>query len=315
MRDKSWRDTPFREIKPLEEFFSTPEPYSGGLSQEFQIPRRGGHTSLIGIHFTPLRASDGEILGLVGIFQDLTERRQIEARLRQADRLAAVGRLAAGLAHEVRNPLAALSGSIQLIKEEGVARPELLDIVLRETDRLKLVTGQFLDFAKPRGSLQKQCDLVALAEEAISLLEKSCDGNSAVTFTLQQGAERVMVEGAPDELKQVFWNLGLNAIQAMPSGGRLAVAIRQDLSERGTGWAAIEFTDTGRGIPAAELDRIFDPFYTTKPGGTGLGLGIARKIVDSLGGSIEVISREGGGATFRVVLKQHLDGGRPARAA
>ncbi len=315
MRDRSWRETPFREIKQLEEFFSTPEPHFSGLSQEFQIRRRDGQISLIGIHFTPLKASDGDILGLVGIFQDLTERSQIEARLRQADRLAAVGRLAAGLAHEVRNPLAAISGSIQLMKEEGVVRPQLLDIVLRETDRLKLVTGQFLDFTKPRQGLQKQCDLVALAEEAISLLAKSCDGTSAVTFSVQKEAEEVMVEGDPDELKQVFWNLGLNAIQAMPSGGRLTVAIRQHVPGRGDGRAAIEFTDTGRGIPPGELDHIFDPFYTTKPGGTGLGLGIARKIVDSLGGSIEVVSREGSGATFSVVLKQPPREGRSVPGA
>jgi two-component system sensor histidine kinase PilS (NtrC family) len=313
MRHTSWQDTPFREIKQLEELFSTPEPYSGGLSQEFQIRRGDGRTSLIGIHFTPLKASDGEILGLVGIFQDLTERRQIEARLRQADRLAAVGRLAAGLAHEVRNPLAAISGSIQLMQEEGpAARPELLDLVLREADRLKLVTGQFLDFARPTLAPEKQCDLVPLVEEAVSLLEKSCDSSNAVSFSFQREVEEVMVAADPDQLRQVFWNLGLNAIQAMPSGGRLTVAIRQDVSGRGDGLAAIEFTDTGRGIPSGELDHIFDPFYTTKPGGTGLGLGIARKIVDSLGGRIEVVSREGDGVTFTVYLKQAPDEARPA---
>ena len=315
IRDKSWRDTPFREITQLEEFFFAPMSSFRGLSQEFQIRRQDGRTSLVGINFTPLKASGGEILGLVGIFQDLTERKQIEAKLRQADRLAAVGRLAAGLAHEVRNPLAAISGSIQLMKEEGVARPQLLDIVLRETDRLKLVTGQFLDFTKPREGLQKECELVALAEEAISLLGKACDGTHAVTFSLQREAEQVMVAADPDELKQVFWNLGLNAIQAMPSGGRLTVAIRHQVSEKGAGWAAIEFRDTGRGILPGEVDHIFEPFYTTKPGGTGLGLAIAQKIMDSLGGRLEVESREGAGATFRVVLKRAPTERHPARRA
>jgi signal transduction histidine kinase len=219
------------------------------------------------------------------------------------------------LAHEVRNPLAAISGSIQLMKEEGVARPQLLDIVLRETDRLKLVTGQFLEFTKPREGLQRECDLVALAEEAILLLGKACDGASAVTFSLQREAEPVMVAADPDELKQVFWNLGLNAIQAMPSGGRLTLAIRHQASENCVGWAAIEFRDTGQGIPQVEVDRIFEPFYTTKPGGTGLGLAIARKIMDSLGGRIEVASGEGAGATFRVLLKQAPYEGHPARRA
>src|SRR5574341_85545 len=157
---RRWRDTPFRELTRLEGFFSSPAPGFEDFSQELEVRRHDGHSVLIGINLTPLTASDGTLLGLVGIFQDLTERRQIEARLRQADRLAAVGQLAAGLAHEVRNPLAAISGSIQLMKEEGVGHPQLLDIVLRETDRLKLVTGQFLDFAKPRQAVEKRCDLV-----------------------------------------------------------------------------------------------------------------------------------------------------------
>ena len=304
VHDKSWRDTPFREIKQLEEFFSTLTPTFGGLSQELEIRGQGGQSILIGINLTPLKAAHGELLGLVGIFQDLTERRQIEARLRQADRLAAVGRLAAGLAHEVRNPLAAISGSIQLMREEGAVQPQLLDIVLREAERLKLVTGQFLDFAKPTLAMERQCDLVALAEEAISLLEKACDGTSGVTFSLQREAEQVMAAADPDQLKQVLWNLGLNAIQAMPGGGQLTVAIRRYASENGAGWAVVELTDTGRGISPGEQDRIFEPFYTTKPGGTGLGLAIVRRIIDQLGGRIEVVSREGDGATFRIVLKR-----------
>src|SRR3990172_7561603 len=121
IQGKSWRDTPFQEIMLLEVFFSSPTPSFEALSQELEVRRHDGHSVLIGISLTPLKDSDGELLGLVGIFQDLTEQRQIEARLRQADRLAAVGQLAAGLAHEVRNPLAAISGSIQIMKEEGPA--------------------------------------------------------------------------------------------------------------------------------------------------------------------------------------------------
>jgi len=302
---RKWRDTPFQQIKRLEGFFSSPAPDFGRFSQELEVRRHDGHSVLIGINLTPLTASDGTLLGLVGIFQDLTERRQTEARLRQADRLAAVGQLAAGLAHEVRNPLAAISGSIQLMKEEGpAAPPHLLDIVLRETDRLKLVTGQFLDFAKPRRAPEQQCDLVPLLRDTVVLLEKSCDGTSTVTFSFQGEAEPVMVAADPDQVKQVLWNLGLNAIQAMPGGGRLTFAIRRHVSYNGAGWVAVELTDTGRGIPPGEVDRIFDPFYTTRPGGTGLGLAIVQKIIDNLGGRIEVVSREGDGATFKVYLKQ-----------
>jgi two-component system sensor histidine kinase PilS (NtrC family) len=305
MQGERWGDSFFRGITQLERFFSSPTPDFGDLSQELEVRRHDGHSVLIGIKLSPLKASDGTLLGLVGIFQDLTHRRQTEARLRQADRLAAVGQLAAGLAHEVRNPLAAISGSIQLMKEEGpAAPPHLLDIVLRETDRLKLVTGQFLDFAKPRQAPEQQCNLVPLLRETVVLLEKSCDGTNAVTFSFQCEAESVMVAADPDQMKQVLWNLGLNAIQAMPGGGRLTFAIRRHVSYNGAGWVAVELTDTGRGIPPGEVDRIFDPFYTTRPGGTGLGLAIVQKIIDNLGGRIEVVSREGDGATFKIYLKQ-----------
>ena len=304
IRDKNWRETPFREITELETFLSTPTSAFTGCSQELAIRDKNGQPVPVGISLTPLKSSEGRLVGLVGIFQDLTERKKTEARLRQADRLATAGQLAAGLAHEVRNPLAAISGCIELIKEQGTARPQLLDIVLREAERLKLVTGQFLDFAKPTLALQKRCNLGALVADAVSLLEKSCDSAHPVIFSIQQETGEVMVTGDPDQLKQALWNLGLNAIQAMQMGGRLSLVIRRHGSENGNNWVEIELTDTGRGIPPEEVERIFDPFYTTRPGGTGLGLTIAQKIIDNLGGRIEVISREGGGSTFRILLKQ-----------
>lgn len=307
MHDKSWRDTPFREIKALEEFFFTLPPGFSALSQEIEVRRDDGDPMPIEITFAPLTLPEGVLAGLVGIFQDLTERKKAEARLRQADRLAVVGQLAASLAHEIRNPLAAISGSIELMKEEEVAQPQLLDIVLRETERLKLVTGQLLDFSRPTLNPQKPCNVVSLVEEAVPLLEKSCDSAHPVTFSVQREAEEVMVAGNPDQLKQVLWNLGLNAIQAMPTGGTLTLTVRRHVFRHDQGWAAIELTDTGWGIPPEEAERIFDPFYTTKPGGTGLGLTIAQRIIDHLGGRIEVSSRAGGGSTFRVLLKRASD--------
>jgi two-component system sensor histidine kinase PilS (NtrC family) len=302
-RDISWRETPFQEIKELEEFFTMPTQTFSGLSRVIEFRRTDGRDMPIGMTLTPLTLPDGALGGLVGIFQDLTERRRMEARLRQADRLAAAGQLAAGLAHEIRNPLAAISGSAELMKEAGLVSPQLLDIVLRETDRLKLVTGQFLDFAKPMPHSEKRCDLIALAEQAVPLLEKSCESTHAVTCTCQGEEKKVIVMGDPDQLKQVVWNLGLNALQAMPTGGQLTFTVRRHTPEHGQGWAAIELTDTGHGMTPTEIERIFEPFYTTKSGGTGLGLAIAKKIIDNLGGRIEVISHEGKGSTFRVWLK------------
>lgn len=304
IRDRNWRETPFRDVKQFEVFFSIPSSSFTGFSRELEIPRRHGQSILIGISAAPLRAAHGALVGLVGIFQDLTERRQIEAKLRQADRLAAVGRLAAGLAHEVRNPLATISGSIQLMREEGTAHPQLLDLILREADRLKLTTGQFLDFARPPSAGEKQCNLVKVLEEMASFLEKSCESAIPVAVSLHRETDELMVAADPDQLKQVFWNLGLNAVQAMPSGGRLTLAVRRHEPEDGSAWAVVDVTDTGRGIPPDEVEHIFDPFYTTKADGTGLGLAISRKIIDHLGGWIEVVSKEGDGTTFKVFIRQ-----------
>lgn len=303
IRDKSWRETPFKAIEGLETFFSVPTSSLSEYSQELAIRNHVGQSIPIGINLTPLKSSDGRLVGLVGIFQDLTERKKTEARLRQADRLATAGQLAAGLAHEVRNPLAAISGCIELIKEQGTPRPQLFEIVLREAERLKLVTGQFLDFAKPTPALQKQCNLGTLVTEAVSLLEKSCDSTHPIIFSIEREAEEMMAVGDPDQLRQALWNLGLNAIQAMQIGGQLSFAIRRYRLKNTGDWVAIELTDTGPGISPEEVERIFDPFYTTRPGGTGLGLTITQKIVDNLGGRIEVISQKGGGSTFRVLLK------------
>jgi two-component system sensor histidine kinase PilS (NtrC family) len=305
LHDRHWQASPFQRARQLEGFFAAPGATFEGHPEELEIRRRDGRAVLVGIALRPLTGAEGRLLGLVGVFQDLTERRRIEARLAQADRLAAVGRLAAGLAHEVRNPLAAISGSIQLIKEEGVAaRPQLLDIVLREAERLKLVTGQFLDFARPPAARETACDLGQVLRETVSLLERARDGGEAVSISLDTDGGREPVVADPDQLKQVFWNLGLNALQAMPGGGRLTIAVRRDVRADGGEWTAVEFTDTGAGVPPPELERIFEPFYTTKRGGTGLGLAIARKIVHALGGRIEVANGERSGATFRVLLRQ-----------
>jgi two-component system sensor histidine kinase PilS (NtrC family) len=303
--NRRWQDAPLRGATRLDAVFSDPGPVAEAWSQEVEVRRPDGTVIPVEVSLAPLRSSDGALIGVVGVVQDLTERRQAEARLRRADRLAAVGQLAAGLAHEVRNPLAAISGSIQLLKEEGAStRAELLDIILGEAERLKLVTGQFLEFARPTLTRERACDLVAMAGEAISILRRGCERERPLTIALEADAERVLVAADAEQLNQVFWNLGLNAIQAMPAGGTLTVAVRRQVPGNGPGWAALEFRDTGPGIAPSDVGHIFDPFYTTKPGGTGLGLAIARKIVESFGGRIDVVTEEGKGATFTVLLKR-----------
>jgi len=272
-------------------------------SEVFEGPfvRAGGTVLPIGVTYSTLRDGEERLMGTVAIFQDLTERKQIEEQLRRADRLAAVGQLAASIAHEVRNPLAAISGSIQLLHEElkGQGHERLVDLILREADRLKLITGQFLDQVRRPGPPGRGCDLVSSLEETLFLLQKSEEFHSGIHLDFQRQMDDLPVAADRDRLKQIFWNIGLNAVQAMPRGGTLSVVVG---AENGLG--AVEFRDGGDGIAPEHLSKIFEPFYTTKGRGTGLGLSIAKRLVEDMGGRIEVQSRPGDGATFRILFPQ-----------
>jgi two-component system sensor histidine kinase PilS (NtrC family) len=343
LRDRSWQATPFAACSILTDFFAQPNPPLSAAAAELYLERRDGRPIPIGIACSPLRGEDGKPVGVVAIFQDLTERKQVEEQLRRADRLAALGHLAANIAHEVRNPLAAISGSVEVLREDLAitdSNRELLSILLREAHRLKLITGQFLDFAKPQPLLFRPCALRPLVEETLSLLAKSSEYHPKTTWTVTEEPSDLRVLADSDQLRQVAWNLCLNAMQAMPEGGTLTVSLRAlpaggllvyssivQLGKNDTGgqgyhqvtippmdystpppggeeWVEIAFRDTGRGIPPEELGRIFDPFYTTRPAGTGLGLAIARKILESMGGRIEVTSRPNFGTTFRLWLRR-----------
>lgn len=342
LRDRHWQATPFASCPGLEELFGHPDSPLAIPAAELYLQHRDGRAIPLGIACSPLRGADGALAGLVAIFQDLTERKRVEGQLRRADRLAALGQLAANIAHEIRNPLAAISGSVEVLKEDlaltGPTR-ELLDIILREARRLKLITGQFLDFSKPMPFLFRPCAVRPLVEETLHLLAKSGERHPRTTWLVLEEEPDLSVLSDSDQLRQVVWNLCLNAMQAMPEGGTLTVSLRADSgadqlvnpptrrpgSEETSGpqnhrtnrssadpiapsdkgeWVEIAFHDTGRGIPPEELERIFDPFYTTRPSGTGLGLAIARKNLESMGGRIQVESRPGEGTTFRLWLRR-----------
>ena len=321
VKARDFRETVFNSIVEIHAFFQTLK-VDPSSAFEASISTKEGRIIPLGISLSPLCSGNGELIGLIANFRDLTEKKRIEARLRQADRLAAVGQLAATIAHEIRNPLAAISGSIQVLKEDLRLSGEdqkLVEIILREADRLKLITGQFLDFARPQGDHPRQCELGELLEETVFLLEKSHAFHPESKVSLERPETPLFINADPDQLRQVFWNLGLNALQAMPNGGTLKISTRvasrqsdphgiRQLStvnrEPSDDFVEISFTDTGGGVSTEDLERIFDPFFTTKDGGTGLGLSIARKIVRNMGGDIEVENRTGEGTTFRVLLRQ-----------
>jgi two-component system sensor histidine kinase PilS (NtrC family) len=307
VRDRSYEAAGFSEVPGVTAFVAGGGPPPAVAGGEVTVVRQDGGRIPVGISLSPLWDQEGRVLGLVAVFQDLSEKKRIEEQLRRADRLAVVGQLAASIAHEIRNPLAAISGSIQVLQEEmqphGQSR-QLLDIILREADRLKLITGQFLDFVRPRTPLRKECELVTCLEETVLLLRQGERTGAEVVVGFAPSEAPVVVAADEDQLRQVFWNISLNAVQAMPEGGTLRIELRDHPGDPEAAAVAVEFSDTGGGIRPEDLDRIFEPFFTTKESGTGLGLSIARRVVEELGGRIEVENRPGEGATFRVLLKR-----------
>jgi two-component system sensor histidine kinase PilS (NtrC family) len=307
LQDRPWHATPFAPCGSLGAFFANPAAPIDSQATELELRRADGRIIPVGIACSSLRTAEGDVIGLVAIFQDLTERRRVEEQLRRADRLAALGQLAANIAHEVRNPLAAISGSVEVLREdEALAQSsrDLLEIILREARRLKLITGQFLDFAKPHPLLFRPCALRPLLEETLQLLARSSEWQPGMRWELAEETPRLYGLADPDQLRQVTWNLCLNATQSMPDGGSLTVTLRVVPREGGSEWVEIALRDTGRGIPAEALERIFDPFFTTRPSGTGLGLAIARKMVESMGGHIRAESQPGVGTVFRLWLRR-----------
>jgi two-component system sensor histidine kinase PilS (NtrC family) len=255
----------------------------------------------LGFSISPLHDDSGAISGLIITFQDLTQVRALEETQRRQDRLAAVGRVAAGIAHEIRNPLAAMRGSIQVLRSEtdgDSAQAELMEIILRESDRLNGIITDFLTYARPRQVTLTETDLREPLHETLTLLRHSPETRADHVFEEDYSAEAVVADADPAGLRQVFWNLARNALQAMPEGGRLRVELRR--TEHGR--VRVAFTDTGQGMSPEQVERLFEPFSSTRTGGTGLGLSIAYQIVRDHGGTINVRSREGHGTTIIIEL-------------
>jgi two-component system sensor histidine kinase PilS (NtrC family) len=255
----------------------------------------------LGYNISPLSAESGETTGLVITFQDLTDIRSMEETSRRQERLSAVGRVAAGIAHEIRNPLAAMRGSIQVLRSEMSADPaqaELMDIVLSESDRLNRIITDFLTYARPRKFLLAETDLREPLRETFALLRHSPEVIDGHALEEDLPAEPVVAQADAEGIRQVFWNLSRNALKAMPEGGTLRAEMRSadDRNVR------IIFKDTGRGMSPAQVERLFEPFSSSTTGGTGLGLSIVYQIIRDHGGTINVRSREGHGTTITIEL-------------
>jgi two-component system sensor histidine kinase PilS (NtrC family) len=268
--------------------------------------RRDGEQIHLGFSLSSLYRSDGTPMGTIVHFQDLTQTITLEEQLRRVDRLATVGEMAARLAHEIRNPLASLSGSIQLLREELAlegSNRRLMDIVLRETQRLNGLLTDFLLFARPEKLQLEEMDLSRMLNEVLELIMERKRGDRPVEVKARiQPQLNILAD--PKKMRQTIWNLLNNALEAMPDGGRLGVRARwgeghgrRPISEDSR-WVLLEVEDTGEGISPEDLKHIFDPFFTTKEKGTGLGLSVVHRCIEDLGGKIFVRSRKGRGTCF-----------------
>jgi two-component system, NtrC family, sensor histidine kinase PilS len=255
----------------------------------------------LGFSIFPLFSETGETTGLVITFQDLTEVRSLEEAARRQDRLAAVGRVAAGIAHEIRNPLASMRGSIQVLRSDlsgDSSQAQLMEIILRESDRLNQIIADFLTYARPRNTQLALIDLREPLNETFTLLRHSPEIRDGHILEEELPDEPVMVSADAAQLKQVFWNLSRNALQAMPEGGKLSAGLQRTNSGR----LRITFKDTGRGMTPEQVEHLFEPFSSSTTGGTGLGLSIVYQIVRDHNGTINVRSLEGQGTTITVEL-------------
>ncbi|HEX9545594.1 MAG TPA: ATP-binding protein [Pyrinomonadaceae bacterium] len=254
----------------------------------------------LGFTISPLFSEAGDTTGTVITFQDLTHIRALEETSRRQDRLAAIGRMAASIAHEIRNPLAAMRGSIQMLRADMAndsSQTELMGIILRESDRLNRIISDFLSYARPRSIIQSKVNAGELLQQTFMLLRHSAEINPSHSIEEQLPSNPTLINADSEQLQQVFWNLSRNALQAMPSGGTLRATVHKNSNER----LRITFSDTGRGMAPEQVEHLFEPFSSTT-GGTGLGLSIVYQIIRDHGGTINVRSREGHGTTITIEL-------------
>jgi two-component system sensor histidine kinase PilS (NtrC family) len=271
----------------------------------------------LGFSISPLTNPEGASIGHTLIFQDITKFKEMEDQMKRVDKMAAVGLLAAGMAHEIRNPLASLSGSIQMLKLELVldeSQKHLMDITLRESERLNALITDFLLFAHPPQTNKMPWEISKLFEETIDLLTHSPTFHDGIQVIRSHPHEEIKAMIDSDQMKQVFWNLLINAAQAMSNGGEIRIHIEKGKDalvgknvpwiflSKGKEWVRISIADSGQGIPPEEKEKIFEPFFTTKEGGTGLGLSIVHKIIENHNGVIKVESDVGKGSTFTIFL-------------
>ena len=267
---------------------------------EFNAIVGDNQVKLLGLSTSCMHDYRGRLTGVIASFSDLTELARMREELQRQDRLAAIGELAAGLAHEIRNPVAAIRGALEELGS-GVHAPDLVarlaGISIREADHLNYIVSEFLDFAREPRVERKPFDLSLLLQEVASLLQREYDDRDGIGIELVGATTSHMVSGDRGQLKQVFVNIAKNAVEAMKDRGHLRITMSRDAVS-----LIVRFDDEGPGIPPDEVIHIFEPFFTTKDSGVGMGLAVCMRIVTAHDGTIHVSSREEGGTSITVRL-------------
>jgi len=283
---------------------------------ETLLSNHDGRKIYLGFSISPLTDPVGSLIGHTLIFQDITKFKEMEEEMKRVDKMAAVGVLAAGMAHEIRNPLASLSGSIQMLNTElslDDHQQHLMEITLRESERLNALITDFLLFAQPPQTHKILYPIRKILEETIDLFTHSPSFHDGIRIRRPGDHEEVRLSIDPDQMKQVFWNLLINAAQSMSNGGEIRVqlgrgngwgvtGLRLSSELGGKEWAKISIIDSGNGMAQEEREKIFEPFFTTKENGTGLGLSIVHRIIENHNGLIRVESELGRGSSFTIYL-------------
>jgi two-component system sensor histidine kinase PilS (NtrC family) len=268
---------------------------------DVEFKKKDGTPGYLGFSTSSLKEPDGRSVGKLLIFQDLTAFKNMEEHVKRVEKLAAIGEMAAGIAHEIKNPLASMSGSTQLLKKEVNNTPmarKLMDIVLRETDRLNALVNDFLLFARPSSDKIEPVELSSAIGDTLELFKKNGFYQDRITVG-QDLAAGVWTEMDPKHTRQIVWNLLLNAAQAIDGTGTIQVSLKiaEDMVQ-------VTVKDTGCGMSEKTISKIFDPFFTTKAHGSGLGLSIVHRLLESYNGRLDVQSQQGQGSTFNLYLKR-----------
>ncbi|MBI1389402.1 MAG: PAS domain-containing protein [bacterium] len=305
---RSFRDALPMCVRSFEDHAERADP---GARYEIHFRNSGGDPMYLRGRYSPLLDRNGDEIGYTCLFTDHSVERLLEEKARRQDRLTALGELAAGVAHEMRNPLTTIRGYLQILpdnKDDDEFIHEFSDNLIREIDRLTRLTDNLLNMAKPISpELRRVCLSETVTAVADFLADKLKSGG--VSVEIEESAESFPVRVDVDRIRQVFINLFVNAAEAMSDGGRVFVRLSRrtetfSSDEDPTVFVVAEVADNGPGIPPQLIDRLFDPFFTTKDTGTGLGLSLTNRIVEEHGGFIRVESAAGEGARFWVFLPE-----------